>query len=256
MHNVGHGLCVSLSHDNGNVMLWDCGQNDSDRPSGFLPAAGIRRIDRFFVTNYDEDHISDLPRLRSNLIISTLHRNTSISADQLRQLKLQSGPISVAMQSMLDMIQTYTAGPPVPPPAFPGVRFAPFWNLYDSDVDDTNNISLVTFLHCGINRFIIPGDLERAGWQKLLSRDDFRSELGSVNVFIASHHGRESGYCREVFDYCKPHVVVFSDSEVKHATQEMASTYGSHAIGVTFNGQQRKVLSTRNDDSITWSAEP
>ena len=253
IHDVGHGLCISLRHDNGNVMLWDCGHKDDNRPSEFLPAAGIDRIDRFFVTNYDEDHISDLPNLRVELSISTLHRNTSISKEQLQALKRQSGPLSEAMQSMLEMISLYNAGPPDPEPDFPGVRFVQYCNTYLTDFHDSNNISLVTFLGCNGLNFVIPGDLEEPGWNALLGEPSFRRELQSVHVFIASHHGRENGYCREVFDYCSPSVVVFSDSPVKYATQQMASIYGSHASGVTFNGVKRHVLSTRNDGSFGWT---
>jgi len=251
IHNVGHGLCVSLVHENGNVMLWDCGHAVWKSPSEFLPAQRIDHIDHFFVTNYDEDHISDLPNLRAKLDISILHRNTSISADQLQQLKLQSGPISPSMESMLDMIRI-CGGPPTIAPAFPRVRCSEFWNNYGTEFDNTNNISLVTFLECGILRLIIPEDLEVAGWKALLENDKFQRKLADVNVFIASHHGRESGYCADVFDICKPNVVVFSDSAIKNATQEMASTYESHTSGVIFNGQTRYVLSTRNDGPIRW----
>ena len=233
-------------------MLWDCGHKDDNRPSEFLPVARIYRIDRFFVTNYDEDHISDLPNLREELTISTLHRNPSISKEQLRALKRQSGRLSPAMLSMLEMIGSYNAGPPDPPPKFPGVRFKTYSNNYSTDFDDSNNISLVTFLECNGLKFIIPGDLEEPGWEKLLMGSSFQQELKSVNVFIASHHGRENGYCPEVFEYCRPSVVVFSDSPVKHATQEMASTYGSHASGVIFQGETRYVLSTRSDGSFWW----
>lgn len=253
VHDVGHGLCISLVHENSNVMLWDCGHNDSNRPSDFLRRAGIQRVDRFFVTNYDEDHISDLVDVRANLHLPTLHRNRSISAEQLRALKLQGGPISPAMESMLDMIRTYTAGPPEPPPPFPGVEFSTFCNSFGPQFQDTNNISLVTFLKFGAHRFIIPGDLEEAGWQALIARADFQAELREVNVFVASHHGRESGYCRDVFDLCRPRVIVFSDSPIVHATQETANAYASHAAGVQFNGQTRRVLSTRSDGSITWN---
>ncbi len=31
IHDVGHGFCASLIHQNGNVMLWDCGNNDQNR---------------------------------------------------------------------------------------------------------------------------------------------------------------------------------------------------------------------------------
>jgi beta-lactamase superfamily II metal-dependent hydrolase len=253
IHNVGHGSCISLVHDNGNTMLWDCGHEEAERPSSFLPSIGVRKIDYFFVTNYDEDHISDLPNLRQNLNVRAMYRNKSISEVQLRNLKRQGGPISPAMESMLEMIKSYTAAPPAPAPDFPGVSFCNFSNPYGGDFQDTNNISQVTFIRCGGKKFLFPGDLEAQGWQGLLKNQAFRAELSSVNVFVASHHGRENGYCEDVFDYCSPDVFVFSDSNVKHATQETAQKYAQHADGIPFNGSTRCVLTTRNDGSLTWN---
>lgn len=250
VHDVGHGLCISLIHDNGNVMLWDCGHNDDNRPSVFLPQQGIDAVHSFFVTNYDEDHISDLPALRQSIAISNLVRNPSISADQLESLKQQSGPLSDAMGSMLNMIRSYTGDPVSPPSGFPGVQFQVFWNPYGSTFQDTNNISLVTSLRAGSLHMLIPGDVEVAGWKALLEQDSFLTELRTVNVFVASHHGRESGYYEDVFNYCHPEIIIFSDSPVQHATQEMAATYGTHASGASYLGEMRYVLSTRNDGSI------
>jgi len=234
-------------------MLWDCGSSDSNRPSTFLPSSGVTNIDYFLVTNYDEDHISDLPNLRNQLNITSLFRNKSIDSTKLRQLKLTSGPISAAMTSMLNMVDSYTGGPLAPPPDFPNVSKAIFYNDYGQHFNDTNNISMVTFLQCGSTKFIIPGDLEISGWKGLLSNPSFANELKGVDVFLASHHGRENGYCADVFKHCKPDVFVFSDSNIKHATQEMANTYAEHASGITFNGKTRYVLTTRNDGSLTWT---
>ncbi len=39
VNNVGHGLCISLIHENGKVMLWDCGHNEDCRPSVFGSSA-------------------------------------------------------------------------------------------------------------------------------------------------------------------------------------------------------------------------
>lgn len=255
VHDVGHGLCISLVHRNGNVMLWDCGHKDYNRPSDFLPRLGVFKVDCFFVTNYDEDHISDLPNLRRTVDLKSLYRNKSISGSWLRALKFQSGPLSQAMESMLDMIDRYTIEPLIPPldTRFPGVRYSVHYNQYSSEFPDTNNISLVTFLECGNTKFIIPGDLEVKGWKGLLGRQDFCRELAGVNVFIASHHGRENGYCEDVFGFCRPDVFVFSDSPIKYATQEMAQRYASHASGASFNGKTRYVLSTRNDGPISWT---
>jgi beta-lactamase superfamily II metal-dependent hydrolase len=251
IHDVGHGSCISLLHENGNSMLWDCGHQDSNRPSTFLPQEeGIKRVDHFFVTNYDEDHISDLPLLRQNVSPTLLHRNTSIDAAALRVLKRQNGPISNAMESMLDMIATYTHTPQTLP-SFPNVEFKTYCNSFDQ-FDDTNNCSLVTFINCKGLKYVIPGDIEKAGWLKLLEKVSFQNELRDVEIFIASHHGRENGYCEEIFDLCSPSVVIFSDDNIKYATQEMSSIYAKHCSGIAFNGQTRYVLSTRNDGSVWW----
>ncbi len=129
--DVGHGFCACLRADNGNVMLFDCGHKSYPefRPSTYLMGCGIYQVDRLVITNYDEDHISDLPQLYSQLRISSLHRNTSVSPAQLRQLKAQSGPISAAMSCLLDMCETYTHEL-ANPPAFPGVTFRSFHNPY------------------------------------------------------------------------------------------------------------------------------
>jgi beta-lactamase superfamily II metal-dependent hydrolase len=213
---------------------------------------GIHTIHNFFVTNYDEDHINDLVALRNRLNIQALYRNRSISTDQLRSLKLSGGPISPSMEAFLEMNETYIHDLPAPPPEFPRVTFTNFYNTYSTEFADTNNLSLVCFVTCGDTKFIIPGDIERKGWLGLLAQPGFISELGDVSVFVASHHGRESGYCAEVFHYCTPDVIVFSDSNIKHATQEMSNTYSSHASGMYFNNKLRSVVTTRNDGDIFW----
>ena len=235
-------------------MLWDCGHKSDpeNRPSKFLKDRGISTVNRLIVTNYDEDHISDLPNLRGDLDIEILLRNKSITTEQLRRLKLKDGAISDAMESLLDMMKLYTS-PVEGEPEFPGVKYHTFMHDYGREFDDTNNISVVTFLEMPSLCVVIPGDLETKGWEKHLGNRDFCQLLQKTNVFIASHHGRENGYCRDVFEYCKPIVVVFSDGPKKHATQEMANTYASHASGVKFNGKTRYALTTRNDGTFWWN---
>lgn len=253
--DVGHGFCAYAVAENGSVALFDCGHNTDPefRPSDYFLAQGITQITRMFVTNYDEDHISDIVRLRSALSVRILHRNKSISPEILRAIKEEQGPISPAMESLLEMMGRYSAGPPQPPPPMPGLEWTSFWNKYPA-FEDTNNCSLVTLLDCGETRFLIPGDVEVEGWHALLERQSVRDHLSTVDVFIASHHGRESGYCPEVFD-CASNVdvVIISDGPKEHATQEMVNEYAQHAGGVMFNGELRRVLTTRKDGSIYWN---
>ena len=105
--------------------------------------------------------------------------------------------------------------------------------------------------------FVLGGDLERAGWLALLQNQQIQELLRRVNVFIASHHGRQNGYCAEVFNYCKPRLIVMSDGGIQYDTQNMAGTYSRHAVGELFttpSGQEmRKVVTTRNDGNIFWN---
>ena len=92
---MGHGFCAYIIADNRNVMLIDCGYNEETgfRPSSYLVANRCTGIERLIVSNYDEDHVSDLHNIRRSLPIVMFHRNRSIEADELRRLKLGAGPI-------------------------------------------------------------------------------------------------------------------------------------------------------------------
>ena len=160
------------------------------------------------------------------------------------------------MKVLLEMIDNATGEVSNEQREPPGVRVWTFHNSYPT-FTDTNNLSLLTFLDIGTVSCVLPGDLERAGWLALLKDSEVCQLLARVNVFVASHHGRESGYCQEVFDYCSPSLVVMSDGPVEYDTQKMASTYAQHATGEWwFNGgsdtEWRKVVTTRNDGHIWW----
>lgn len=125
--------------------------------------------------------------------------------------------------------------------------------------DNTNDLSLVVFVQFGAFRILFPGDLEGPGWRNMLQLDSFRQLLRGVDVLVASHHGRESGYCAEVFDHCRPRAVVMSDKAIMHDTQGMTQRYRSHVVRHHPNGvkvstteRYRHVLTTRRDGWIQF----
>ena len=247
--NVGHGFCALLVADNRNVMLFDCGHDDriGFRPSRYLPEIGCLAIENLIISNYDEDHLSDLYDLKSALPIQTLCRNSSISPESLRRLKLQGGPLGFGMQALLDMLNSYTMDV-LTPLDFAGVKLFTFCNPYPT-FQDTNNLSLVSFIRYFNLDIIIPGDIEKQGWRALLNKRDFQDHLKRVNIFVASHHGRESGYLREIFEFCQPDIIIISDESKRYQTQE--TNYAVHARGLAWNGGgTRYVLTTRRDGNI------
>jgi beta-lactamase superfamily II metal-dependent hydrolase len=250
--NVGHGFCALATASTGSRILFDCGHDEATgfRPSQFFKDAGVTRIDKFVLGNYDTDHASDLHNLVQELTIKRFVRNRSIDPDQLRKLKLQAGPLSEGIAAAIKLHRTYRL--PIWYEADYGrIELRCFWNKYP-EFTDTNNLSVISFLQCDDLTILIPGDLERAGWQAMLLDREFVSALKSVNVLIASHHGRDSGYCEEIFQHCKPELVIISDGNIQYETQEHC--YRDHVSGkVCLVGERpckRYVLSTRKDGNI------
>jgi len=248
--NVRHGFCAYLIADTNNVMLFDCGQDDETgfRPFSHLRATGCTGIERLVITNFDQDHVSDLRNVLQTVPVHMFTRNRSFSAEQLKAMKLEAGPLTSAMEAAIGLHGDYVH--PIPnPPDFGILRFESFYNSYP-EFTDTNNLSLVSFIHYDGMGIVIPGDLEREGWLRLLRNQAFCDNLSQVNIFVASHHGRESGYCEEVFNVCHPDIFIISDKEVVHDAQQNA--YANHASGVPFNNntETRYVLTTRSDGNI------
>ncbi|NQV16630.1 hypothetical protein HQ531_14300 [bacterium] len=247
--NVGHGFCAYLIADTNNVMLFDCGYNQETgfRPSNYLQNTGCNGIENFVISNFDQDHVDDLPNIMNRFNIQVLYRNKSISPERLRQLKAEAGPIMPAMEAAIGLSERYNS-PVSNHPDFGAIEFACFYNNYP-EFTDTNNLSLVSFIQYDDMGIVLPGDLEKSGWRKLLENESFRDQLGSVNIFVASHHGRDSGYCEEVFEYCSPDIVIISDTSVQYETQK--NKYADHASGISWKtGETRYVLTTRSDGNI------
>lgn len=221
------------------------------RPSEELARRGIRTIDKLIVSNADEDHLSDLHNIYGKTYIAELMTNPTISPQWLRMMKLWSpGPGASALIKLMGETATFQ-------PCQILADIQHFWVINGSNgISDTNNLSVVTFISWGDLHMIFPGDIEGPAWELLLMNNEFLQYLRRVNVFVASHHGRRSGYHADVFrnGRCCPVLVVISDKAVKHGTQEgMSTIYGNIASGAWINGEFRRVLTTRNDGRITFS---
>lgn len=253
--DVELGQCIAIHCPNGKKVLIDAGHNAS-RP--WHPSTHFRgqEIERLIISNYDEDHLSDFINLKELSSIRTIYRNTSVTSSALAAMKTTAGMGygTRAMYKWLKLVEG-PSGVPIQPADMAGVSISHYWNPYGA-FTDTNNLSLVSFISYGSFTILIPGDLEIAGWRELLKMTNFRNELTKVNVFLASHHGRENGCCEQVFNHCAPQAVIISDSYMQHGTQETANWYSSRVSGCRTIGQtERKVLTTRNDGHITLGVQ-
>ena len=116
IYDVEHGACALITTSNGRRVLIDSGHNASNgwRPGTFLRNAGITEIDRLCVTNYDEDHVSGLPDLLSNVAVHALFRNPSVLPQTIRYLKSEDG-MGRGIETLVDCEQALKRGPPRTP---------------------------------------------------------------------------------------------------------------------------------------------
>lgn len=163
--------------------------------------------------------------------------------------------MGLGIRTLADTIDNYFVGPDQPDD-FGDTTIHTFSHSYGPPplgFDDENNLSLVVFLTCGDHRIIFPGDMEKAGWRRLLLNRTFVDMLSGVNIFIASHHGRENGYCEEVMNLCPNlRVVIISDKKKGFQSQETTDKYRQHTNGFNYYGTERHVLTTRSDGTMTF----
>lgn len=250
--DVEHGACALLELPNGKRVMIDCGHNGKTRwrPGTHLKSKGIKEIEALFVTNYDEDHVSGIEDLFDNVLVRNILRNRKVSTKKIKQLKSEDG-MGNGIDFLIRTLDACNAGKSIDDLGLDGLTVKVFSNSPDQ-FDDENNLSLVVFLEYQGWKFVFPGDMESEGWEELLKQADFRKELKTVDIFFASHHGRENGCSEEVFEYCNPFWVVISDKAKGHQTQETTDWYASFAKGGPFEGKKRFVLTTRKDGSIQF----
>jgi hypothetical protein len=74
-----------------------------------------------------------------------------------------------------------------------GLAWQAFYNQLGGAFYDTNNLSLALFVSFGGFTVLFGGDLEEKGWKNLFPNPAFVAGLAEVNVYVASHHGRDNG---------------------------------------------------------------
>lgn len=251
--DVAHGACALLTSSDGQHFMIDCGHNSETgwQPGTYLRQNGINRISVLGITNYDEDHASGLPNLLENVKVDRLCRNSTVTPEILTKIKAKHG-VGSGIKSLIGMMGEYIH--PVEPATFSNIQYKMRCNPHPS-FTDTNNLSSVFFITIeGVN-FVFAGDLEKDGWDMLLKCPDFSEAIRNTHVFVAPHHGRQSGIHPEIFSVhgCKPFYVVISDKRHMHETQQTVEFYSNRTIGGPFRNEiKRNVLTTRSDGKITF----
>jgi competence protein ComEC len=101
---------------------------------------------------------------------------------------------------------------------------------------------------------MIPGDNESPSWKELLEDTSFKEAINGTDILVAAHHGREAGFCADLFEVIEPRLTIVSDD---YETDSSAvSRYSKISTGWTVHhrsgadSDERCCVTTRSDGCV------
>ena len=264
--NVELGQCVFFYPRNDKPefgLMVDCGNTPTFEPIdkllewNWLPETTKTNppkkiLKNLTLTNYDQDHFSGLPYLRQKVSIETTRLPKNISSEELKEIK---DVLTKPIEEVIKLKNEFSGSATLETPYTKDTYYLQQSDFPDEEID-TNKLSQIVFVTYKETCICIPGDLTSDAWDKHSKNVKVQAKLKQTQIFIASHHGREDGFNENVFKYCKPEVIILSDKDIIHKTQEgQTQTYAGEVSGngIVLNGkteQLRKVLTTRSDGHL------
>jgi beta-lactamase superfamily II metal-dependent hydrolase len=255
VHNVGQGHAVHVFTPSGQTIVIDLGGSTEYSPLEFLRSQ-TDTIDSLIVTHPHGDHIEEFESLANlKFKVRQFWRPKWLTKDEILKQNQQTYVDRLnAYQKMSEGYNEKIADTELVgnPSVSGGVRVRTFASSSLSH-SNINNHSGVTVLEYHGAKVVIPGDNESPSWNELLKQPEFVEAISGVTVFLASHHGRESGYCPDIF-ISKPKLCIVSDGPVKDT--DATANYSYHAEGwdiVSRNTNKtinRNCITTRSDGHV------
>ena len=262
--DVGLGQCIFFYPTNYAEygLMIDCGSRQDFNPIdkiiewnllAFDQVSRKHKLKNLTLTNYDQDHFSGLPYLKTKVQIETVKFPKNLTGDEIKRIK---PVVTQPVKDVVEILETYNSKAANYSPPYTKYCFFLSKADFPGEQIDTNKLSQLVFVAFNHTCICIPGDLTVPAWEKHLQNGNVTALLSASDIFIASHHGREDGFNEKVFLYCNPECVILSDKHLIHGTQEgMSSKYGGivQGNGIVLNGDVsdlRKTLTTRNDGHI------
>jgi len=254
--DVGHGDFIYAETPFGHSLVIDCGSGDVV-PAEFL--AKIQTIHELQISHPHEDHFTDIVALSGKTISSFRCPSLDGFTDDKMSWRTKDKNKIKVLRSLKETIGKNDAAVPCKD-GFQHLVFSP--SAAAVNYDDPNTASLATILSYGEFKMLFGGDLPTAGWDDLLTNQNFRNAIAGTTVLKVSHHGREVGYSDALFKVISPMLCVVSDKTIDQTNEntQCIQKYNSKTSGIRFTApdgtvSDRKVLTTRCDGSIHLSAD-
>lgn len=207
---VGHGSCIVVETADNRTLLYDAGAITGPEVTRrhiapFLWNRGIRRIDEIFLSHADLDHFNGLPDLLERFAVGQVSctptfQQRDLPGVQFTLKSLQEHRIPVRILRAGDIL---TAG---------DVQMQVLHPPWTGPEGKENVRSLVLLIHHGDHTFLLTGDLEKNGLEKVLAMPPV-----NVDVLMAPHHGSRFANNDALANWAQPKCVISCEGKPRSA---------------------------------------
>jgi competence protein ComEC len=259
--DVQHGSASYIKTPNGKHIVYDLGTGSyRQRNSHFSPLLylknrlGVTRLDEVIISHPHKDHIEDILNF-DQLSPRVLRRPKHLLKNEItKDIRDEDKPIFDKYFEINDRFnQPLTDGEnPSLSQNNGGAEIQGFHPTSCSQVN-LNNHSIVLSISYAKSKILMTGDNEGPSWEELLNNDQFKTAISGTDIFLAPHHGRDSGFYSDLFKYINPRLTIISDGDVcdTSATDRYRNVTTGWKVHHRKGGsEERFCVTTRNDGSI------
>ncbi len=237
--DVGHGSCVLMQLPDGRNLLYDAGSlGAADYAArtiaGVLWSEQIERLDAVVLSHADVDHFNALSNLAHRFSIEVVYVTQQMEASDSPAVK----ELWVALEECGVSRELVAAGDELFVDSAVGMKL--LGPPRNGIVGNDNANSLVLLLeHLG-RKVLLPGDLERAGLDRLLDSNPI-----DTDVVMAAHHGSQNSQPEAFMRWATPEYVVISGGSQRVTDRVIRK----------FEPTRREVARTDVDGAIRFSVD-
>lgn len=212
--------------------------------SEYLWWRGLDHVDYVLASHMDADHVDGLNDVLRNFSVrSALTARTPHTDPEFRKFyeTTRSKRVPINLIGAGDVLRVGAAS----------VRV--LWPMASRNLPSRNNDSLVLRLEFGNHKFLLTGDIERAGEAALLAIDNSRDYL-AADVVKASHHGSKSSSTEAFVKATGARFTIISVGQTSifgHPHKEVFERWRTSGAKVLTTGETG-TISVRTDGEDLW----
>lgn len=260
--DVQHGHSTYLSTPNGRHIVVDLGIGAYSGKADFSPLVHLKnkysvtQLDYVIITHPHVDHIDDIfnfSLLSPKVLCRPKHldRKPILSSARAEEKKILEKYFEIS-DSYNETIPNDSPDNPSNPSNWGGLAITVFHPTKCSESNLNNHSKVALFEYAGI-KVLIPGDNEPPSWNELKEQPGFLSSTKDIDVLLAPHHGRDSGFDNETVTNFNPRLTVVSDGrfcDTSATSRYSAKTRGWKVHRRNGSDDERKCVTTRSDGVI------